>query len=299
MSYYLGIDLGGTNVRVAKVTKEGKILDIKQNPSLAKEDAETIFENICKTIDELGSLENCLGIGICVPGPVDQEKGWLNMATNIPALAKFPLVKRLEAYTSLPVYMDNDANVAGLAEALVGAGEGLPVVVYVTQSTGIGAGIIVNGQAVSGKHGYAGEVANLIIDPYAPKENHLNVGALENLASGTAIVKKAQAEIDPSIESGRTIFELYKEGHEKAIEIVDQMAKDFAVGLSLIAHVVDPYIFVIGGGVSKSADIYFNKVKEHYNQHVHEGMRNVDIVLAQLAEPGIVGAAMLPVSHGK
>ena len=126
MNYYLGIDLGGTNVRVAKVSKEGKILDVKQNPSLAKESAETIFKNICDTIEELGTLEHCLGIGICVPGPVDQEKGWLNMATNIPALAKFPLVKRLEAFTNLPVYMDNDANVAGLAEALVGAGAGLP-----------------------------------------------------------------------------------------------------------------------------------------------------------------------------
>ncbi len=299
MNYYLGIDLGGTNVRVAKVSKEGKILDVKQNPSLAKESAETIFKNICDTIEELGTLEHCLGIGICVPGPVDQEKGWLNMATNIPALAKFPLVKRLEAFTNLPVYMDNDANVAGLAEALVGAGAGLPVVVYVTHSTGIGAGIIVNGQAVSGKHGYAGEVANLIIDPRAPKVNHLNVGALENLASGTALVHKAQQEIDPKIESGRELFDLYKQGHLKAIEIVEQMSKDFAVGLSLIAHVVDPHIFVIGGGVSKSADIYFDKVKEYYNQHVHEGMKNVDIVLAQLAEPGIIGAAMLPVSHGK
>lgn len=299
MNYYLGIDLGGTNVRVAKVSKEGKILDVKQNPSLAKESAETIFKNICDTIEELGTLEHCLGIGICVPGPVDQEKGWLNMATNIPALAKFPLVKRLEAFTNLPVYMDNDANVAGLAEALVGAGAGLPVVVYVTHSTGIGAGIIVNGQAVSGKHGYAGEVANLIIDPRAPKVNHLNVGALENLASGTALVHKAQQEIDPKIESGRELFDLYKQGHSKAIEIVEQMSKDFAVGLSLIAHVVDPHVFVIGGGVSKSADIYFDKVKEYYNQHVHEGMKNVDIVLAQLAEPGIIGAAMLPVSHGK
>ncbi len=299
MNYYLGIDLGGTNVRVAKVSKEGKILDVKQNPSLAKESAETIFKNICDTIEELGTLEHCLGIGICVPGPVDQEKGWLNMATNIPALAKFPLVKRLEAFTNLPVYMDNDANVAGLAEALVGAGAGLPVVVYVTHSTGIGAGIIVNGQAVSGKHGYAGEVANLIIDPRAPKVNHLNVGALENLASGTALVHKAQQEIDPKIKSGRELFDLYKQGHSKAIEIVEQMSKDFAVGLSLIAHVVDPHIFVIGGGVSKSADIYFDKVKEYYNQHVHEGMKNVDIVLAQLAEPGIIGAAMLPVSHGK
>lgn len=299
MNYYLGIDLGGTNVRVAKVSKEGKILDVKQNPSLAKESAETIFKNICDTIEELGTLEHCLGIGICVPGPVDQEKGWLNMATNIPALAKFPLVKRLEAFTNLPVYMDNDANVAGLAEALVGAGAGLPVVVYVTHSTGIGAGIIVNGQAVSGKHGYAGEVANLIIDPSAPKENHLNVGALENLASGTALVHKAQQEIDPKIESGRELFDLYKQGHPKAVEIIEQMSKDFAVGLSLIAHVVDPHVFVIGGGVSKSADIYFDKVKEYYNQHVHEGMKNVDIVLAQLAEPGIIGAAMLPVSHGK
>ncbi len=299
MNYYLGIDLGGTNVRVAKVSKAGKILDVKQKSSKALEDAETIFKNMCDTIDEIGDLEGCLGIGIGVPGPVDQEKGWLNMATNIPALAKFPLVKRLEAYTNLPVYMDNDANVAGLAEALVGAGAGLPVVVYVTHSTGIGAGVIVNGQAVSGKHGYAGEVANLIIDPLAPKVNHLNVGALENLASGTALVKASQEQIDPNITSGAQLFELFKEGNETAKEIVDKMAKDFATGLSLIAHVLDPHVFVLGGGVTKSADSYFDLVKAYYKELVHQGMREVDIVLAQLAEPGIIGAAMLPVSHGK
>lgn len=299
MNYYLGIDLGGTNVRVAKVSKEGKILDVKQKPSRALEDAETIFKNICDTIDEIGSLEGCLGIGVGVPGPVDQDKGWLNMATNIPALAQFPLVKRLEAYTNLPVYMDNDANVAGLAEALVGAGADLPVVVYVTHSTGIGAGIIVNGQAVSGKHGYAGEVANLIIDPKAPKINHLNVGALENLASGTALVKASQERIDPSITSGSQLFELFKQGNPVAVDIVHGMAKDFAQGLSLMAHVLDPHVFVLGGGVTKSADSYFDLIKEYYKDLVHEGMREVDIVLAQLAEPGIIGAAMLPVSHGK
>jgi glucokinase len=205
----------------------------------------------------------------------------------------------LENEFHLPTYVDNDANVAGLAEALVGAGKGLPIVYYVTHSTGIGGALIVDGKVVSGKHGHAGEIGNIIIDRARKKYNHLNIGAVENEASGTSLVRKAREVIDDKITSAGELFALAKAGDQRAIQIVDTMAFDFAMMFSAIAHVCDPYAFIVGGGVMKSKDLYFDKMIEYYMQHVHTGMRTVEFKTAMLSEPGLIGAAMLPVSYGK
>lgn len=295
---YLGIDLGGTNVRVAKVSETGEILEMIKAPSYALQSQDIILDNLFAQIDKIGDLSEVVGIGIGVPGPVDQVNGWMNMASNIPAMLKVPLVQLLSQRYNKPVVMDNDANCTGLAEALVGAGKGYNPVVYLTHSTGIGAGIVVNGQTLSGAHGFGGEVANIIIDPAREKMSHLNGGAVEAEASGTAIVAKAKAQIDPQINSGVEVFNLYQENHPAAQAIIDQMTTDFAVMMSSITAIVDPAIYVIGGGVSLSANLYFEQLKEKYRARVHKFIQDVPIVLAQLEEPGIIGAAMLPKSKG-
>ena len=298
MKHYLGIDLGGTNVRVAKVTEDGQILQEIKAPSFASESAEVILENVFKQIDAISDLDTISGIGFAVPGPVDQEKGWMNMASNIPALKHFPLVERVKSRYNIDVVMDNDANVAGLAEALVGAGKGYPIVAYITLSTGIGAGIVINGQTISGKNGYAGEIGNIIVDATLPKLNHLNHGAVENEASGTALVRKARARIDENIVHAGQLFDLVKEGHEEAIKIKNEMINDLSIAFSAVAHVLDPHVFVLGGGVMKSADVFLDEFIESYKERVHTQMRNVEFKKAQLNEPGIIGAAMLPKSKG-
>ena len=299
MKTYIGVDIGGTNVRVAKVTVDGKILDEVKGPSYALEGPDKVIANLINMIGQIPNYNECSGIGVGVPGPVDTIKGEMVMATNLPGCEGFPITKLLEEKFNLPTYMDNDANVAGLAEAVLGAGKGLPVVYYVTHSTGIGGALVVDGKVVSGKNGHAGEIANIIIDRNRKKYNHLNVGAVENEASGTAIVRKARENINPNIEHAGQVFDLAKEGNEVAKEIVDSMAFDFAMMLSAIAHVADPFVFVIGGGVMKSKDMYFEKVKEYFYTMVHEGMKTIEIKEAELEEPGILGAAMLPTSYGK
>ena len=122
--------------------------------------------------------------------------------------------------------MDNDANVAGLAEALVGSGKGEQVVYYITHSTGIGGALVVNGRVVSGRYGYAGEVANIIVERNRPKLNHLNAGAVENWASGTAIVMQGKERISEEINSAQHVFELAQEGNEIAEEIINNMIED-------------------------------------------------------------------------
>ena len=298
MKKVIGIDLGGTNVRVAKVSEAGEILQVLTSPSYANDGPDKVVANVVALINQIEHLEECVGIGIGVPGPVDTLRGVMTMSTNLKGFENFPFAKTLEETFNKPTFVDNDANVAGLAEALLGAGKDHPIVYYITHSTGVGGALVVNGRLVSGRNGYAGEIGNIILTREGEKINHLNVGAAENLFSGLALVKQAQERLDPSISSAKAIFDLAKEGHVEAQKIIDEMAFNFASMASAIAHVVDPHIFVIGGGVSKSSDMYFDKVIKNYNQLVHEGMRNPKLVRAQLSEPGIVGAAMLPISFG-
>ena len=297
MKAVIGIDLGGTNVRVAKVNEDGEILQLESAPSYALEGTKKVMDNLKSLIRKIDKTD-VVGIGIGVPGPVDVRRGVMTMATNLPGFEEYPMALEIENEFKLPTYVDNDANVAGLAEALVGAGKGQPIVYYVTHSTGVGGALVVDGKLVSGRAGYAGEVGNIILTRDGEKQNHLNIGAAENLFSGTALVKEAQAKLDPSITSAKAIFDKANAGDKVAQDIINAMAFNFASLLSAIAHVVDPHVFVIGGGVSKSKDYYFEKMTNFYNGLVHVGMRNPLIKRAELSEPGIVGAAMLPISHG-
>jgi glucokinase len=298
MKHVIGIDLGGTNVRVAKVSEAGEIVQVLSSPSFAQEGPEKVMSTLIALVDQIEGKESCVGIGIGVPGPVDTQKGVMTMSTNLPGFENYPITQVLSERFKLPTYVDNDANVAGLAEALVGAGKGHAIVYYITHSTGVGGALIVNGQLVSGRSGYAGEIGNIILTRSGEKINHLNIGAAENLFSGLALVKRAQAELDPSITSAKSIFDLALQGNAKAQAIIDEMAFDFASMCSAIAHVIDPHVFVIGGGVSKSHEHYFPKVIQAYNGLVHEGMKHPTLVRASLSEPGIIGAAMLPISFG-
>jgi len=299
MKTYIGIDLGGTNVRIAKVSADGHILSVVKSPSFAQSGPAKVMENLIQCIYQIDDWQSCSGIGLGVPGPVDTLKGEMLMATNLPGFEHYPIAETLKKEFNLPTYVDNDANVAGLAEALVGSGKGFPIVYFITHSTGIGGALIVNGQVVSGKNGHAGEIGNIIIDRNRKKYNHLNVGAIENEASGNALVRIARENIDSTIDDAATLFALAKENHPIALKIIDTMAFDFAMMCSAIAHVCDPYAFIIGGGVFKSKDLYLDKIVKYYKEHVHLGMQNIEFLAAQLEEPGLIGAAMLPVSFGK
>lgn len=297
METYIGVDLGGTNVRVAKVNEAGVILQTIKGPSYGSEGPEKVMPNIIEMIKKIDGYQNCAGIGIGVPGPVDTSRGIMCLSSNLPGFTGYPIVNELEAAFHKPIYLDNDANVAGLAEALVGAGKGMNVVYYVTISTGIGGALIANGRVVSGKNGYAGEVGNIVIDRARPKINHLNAGAVECEASGTAIVRKAQEKMPyATINHAGDVFALAAQNDPNAIALVDEMTTDLAYLFSIISHICDPFAFVLGGGVMKSKAYFLPQVISKYQNLVHEGMRNTLFLEAQLEEPGVIGAAMLPLS---
>jgi len=299
MNYYIGIDLGGTNVRVAKVDEDGKIVQDVIAPSYGLEGPQKIESNILDLLKQF-DLNDVKSIGLAIPGPVDGEKNVITQATNIPGCENYPFADNMQKVTGVPVFLDNDANAAGLAEAVLGSGKGYNVVYFLTHSTGIGGGLIINGHVIQGHKGYAGEVANVIVDPTAKQfENykHLNRGGVETIASGTAIGLFGKEKLGEAGDSSRKVFALAKEGNAVAQEIIDKMAKDFATCLSAISAIVAPDCFVIGGGCSHSSDQYFDKIRENFKTMAHPGMREVPILKATLEEPGVLGAAMIGKSN--
>lgn len=299
MRTFIGVDLGGTNVRVAKVDEVGNILQIEKEKTEIEQGCDFVVHKIISMIERLDGYKQCIGIGMGVPGPVDTKLGAMVMATNLPGFKGYPLVEKLQSYFQLPTFLDNDVNVAGMGEAMLGAGVKKNIVYYVTISTGIGGALVINERLVSGKHGYAGEVGNIVIDRNREKVNHLNKGAVENEASGTALTRKGKKIFGDDIQHAGDVFALARKGDVKANQLCDEMAYDVACLLSVIAHVVDPDIFILGGGVMKGKDIFLDKVKHYYAFLVHEGMQDVQFVEAVLMEPGIVGAAMLVKAYVK
>ncbi|MBR0385670.1 MAG: ROK family protein, partial [Erysipelotrichaceae bacterium] len=295
MKKYIGIDLGGTNVRAAIVDEEGKVLETVTAPSYAQEGPEKVLANLYSLVRQLPDWQNCAGIGAGVPGPCNQVTGSMSLDTNLPGFKGLPFAETLTRELGLPSFIDNDANVAGLAEALVGAGKGRNIVYYVTISTGIGGGLVIDGKCVSGRHGFTGEIANIIIDRDREKVNYLNAGAVENEASGLAIGRKARAAMpDQDIPHAGSVFEMAKAGNETAKKIADQAIGDLAQLFATLAAVVDPDIFVLGGGVMKSADYFMDDLIEKYKSLSHTALHDTEFALSQLEEPGVVGAAMLP-----
>ena len=298
MKSYLGIDLGGTNVRVAKISEDGKILAQVKGPSYGLEGPAKVMANIKEMVRDIPDWKECSGIGVGVPGPVDTKAGTMVLSTNLPGFAGYPFADEMSKEFGMPAFLDNDANVAALAEALVGAGKGMQYVFYTTISTGIGGCLVVDGKTVSGKHGFGGEVANIIIDRNREKVNYLNVGAIENEASGTGLKRKYEKMSGERIAHTGVVFDRALAGDEFAKAAVAEFEKDLGQYFATVACVCDPDIFILGGDMMKSADKFLPGVIEQYKAMSHTAVHDTPFVLAGLEEPGIIGAAMLPVSHG-
>lgn len=299
MKKYIGIDLGGTNVRVATVDEKGRIVNQVKSASYAQEGRDAVLTNLVKVVQELPDWSEAAAIGAGVPGPVDQKSGSMVLSTNMPGFQDFPLAKFLKDQFGKPAFLDNDANVAALAEALYGAGKGLSVVFYTTLSTGIGSGLVVDGKVVSGKHGFTGEVANVVIDRGREKVNYLTPGAVENEASGTAITRKGRALLpEAGIQHAGMVFDLARQGNEIAQAIADRAEGDLAQFFATVGGILDPDIFVLGGGMTRQADDWLAPMIEKYKAITHVQLHDTPFALAEIGEPGLIGASLLPKSHG-
>lgn len=292
--YTIGIDLGGTNLRVALVDKNGTILQELERSTEPEKGPEFVVGNIVEMVQSVKGDHYVDSIGIGSPGPLNPKTGVIIEPPNLTGWSNVPIVEMLQKAINIPVTLDNDANAAALAEATIGAGAGHESVFYITVSTGIGGGYIIENKVVQGAQGYAGEIGNMIVVPNGRKHSNLNPGALEALASGTAIAHIAE---EKGIKGGTAeVFRLAEEGNSIAREIVDEALTYLAIGIANLAHAVNPDIFVLGGGVMKSEKLVLEPLKEKVKNLLYPGLQDsIKIVPAGLgSKAGVVGAALLP-----
>ena len=306
MSYVYGVDLGGTTVKIGIFSDEGVMKDKWEIPTRTDDGGAYILSDIAESIKKYDAEHGITkadikGVGLDVPGPV-QEDGTVLKCVNL-GWGVFNAAKELEKLVGLPVKVGNDANYATLGEMWQGGGKGYQNLVMVTLGTGVGGGIIINGKIVSGTNGAGGEVGHITIDP---KETDLcncgKRGCLEQYASATGIVRLAQKTLNSTDKpsklrtvqyiSAKEIFDAAKEGDELANDLVDELGQKLGYALAAIAAVVDPEVFVIGGGVSKAGQILLDVTKKHYQEYAFHACRNAGFELATLGnDAGMYGSA--------
>ena len=306
--YAFGVDVGGTTVKLGLFDKEGNVLDKWEIPTNKANKGEAILPDIAKSIlakmDEKGIKEEDLaGIGLGAPGAVDDNGTLVGGAVNI-GWEPFNIPDAIHAYINVPVKAANDANAAAFGEMWQGGGKGYNNMVAVTLGTGVGGGIIINGRLLSGATGAGGEIGHIHMNDNETEEcGCKNKGCLEQYASATGIVRLAGrrlAEDDkPSVLRGeelsaKAVFDAVKAGDEVAIEIANRFGEYLGKGLVIVAGVVNPEIFVIGGGVSKAGDILLSFVEPVFQKYAFQQCRGAKFALAKLGnDAGIFGAAGL------
>jgi glucokinase len=312
--WLMGVDLGGTTTKLAILTGYGEILHKWEIKTDNSEGGKYIITNIAKTIDEklneLGeSKSKLLGIGMGAPGPVNTANGSVYKTTNL-AWKDYPLQDLLEVETSLPAVIDNDANMAALGEMWKGAGNGAKDLICVTLGTGVGGGVIANGELVHGISGAAGEIGHITVvteDGYPC--NCGKTGCLETVASATGIVRLAREELkrvkQPSLlqerlDSGSTLtskllFECAAKGDRLSNEVVILVSRYLGLALAHAVNILNPEKIVIGGGVSKAGDSLLFPVREAFKLYAFPSVCESTVIdMATLGnDAGVIGAAWL------
>lgn len=307
---YVGVDLGGTNIKVGICDKQGNLLHTYEGPTGVEQGPEAVLNRIAEYVKQIVSdspfeWEQVAGVGAGVAGFIDIQNGTVLFAPNL-KWKDVPVKRELEQRLGLPVALDNDANVAALGEAWSGAGAGLKNIVVYTLGTGVGGGIIIDGKIYQGFRGMAGELGHIKVVPdlEAIQCGCGQLGCVESVSSATGIVRMAK----DAVERGETttlslnenitakdVFNAAKDGDEVAIRIVKRAAYYLGKSMAAVAVVLNPQRFVIGGGVSRAGDILFEEIRKVYAQNVPEAFaQGVDIVPAKLGnDAGVVGAAGL------
>lgn len=312
--WIVGVDLGGTTTKLAFVTTEGEIVHKWEIPTDNTNEGQNITGNIAKAIDEKLAehdqlKSNLLGIGMGAPGPVNYEKGIVLNVVNLGWPDNYPLKDRLEAATSLPAAIENDANSAALGEMWMGAGAGAKDLVCVTLGTGVGGGVIVGGKVVQGINGAAGEIGHITAIPSGGAPcNCGKTGCLETVASATGIVRLAKIELAKGLKgelseklaengsiTAKDVFDAARNSDELAQSVLDEVSFHLGFVLASIANTLNPEKIVLGGGVSKAGDILVDPVKNNFEKFAFSPVRDsTKLALATLGnDAGVLGAAWL------
>ena len=293
MKYALGIDIGGTNTRVALVDEQYNILNRIQFSTDA-DNPENTLEKIKETIIKFGNYD-IVGIGMSCPGPLDLIHGKVLMTPNLhEKWWHYPIVAKLTEVTGLKTYLENDANLACLAEACVGQGKDYRYVSFMTISTGVGAGFCIDKEIYQGAHGFGHEIANMLLWKNGPSHGSIVPGGIEAICSGTAIENRARKE-GLEVNHAGDVYTLAQNGNAIAAQIIDDAKEYLANGISIIYGLLDPEIVVLGGSVALKIPNFVEDVAERVKHKVFDVVKPyVKIVKTNLSEDsGLLGAASL------
>ncbi len=312
--YYIGIDLGGTKIAAGIVDEDGKIIKKDSIPTGRTRKSEEIVNDICMLIkkllhDENLSEKDIYSVGIGSPGSLDRDQGIIIANFNL-SFRYVAIREAIQKVISVPVYVENDANCAAIAESVVGVAKGLDYAVLITIGTGIGGGIIINNKLYIGSNGAGAELGHVVIDLDGEVCTCGRKGCWEAYSSATALIRqtKAAAAENPSSKilelvdgdmnkiDAKTAFDAAKMGDEAAINVVDRYIDILADGLANMVNIFQPDLIAIGGGVSKEGENLLAPLREKMKGRTFfiGDLKNTQIVTAKMGnDAGIVGAALI------
>lgn len=314
----LAIDIGGTKILVAIISRHGEVIAREYHPTLADKGPQAVVDRLHSAIDHLLNMERMDlsrldSISIAAAGVIDAERGVVTVSPNLPGWQDVPLRDMVRQRYGVDTFLINDASAAALGEHRFGVGRGVNNLVYLTLSTGIGGGVIINGQLYPGPNGSAGEIGHMTIDINGPRCNCGNIGCLEALASGTAVAREAIRRIREGgmsslteIVGGRTdditaekVGLAAQGGDTLASEVILKAARYLGVGLVNLVNIFNPEMIIIGGGMAKMGDLLLDPARQVVRERAFSLPAGaVSIVTAQLGDDaGVFGAAVFAFQH--
>jgi glucokinase len=303
----IGVDLGGTKMAVGVVDSDQHIRHESKESSIGLSE-DKLVEDIARELEEAREARpGVLAAGLGIPATIDRRRGVAVQAVNL-EISDVPIRDVMQERLGLPVFIDNDANVAALAEHLYGAGRGAQCVVMLTIGTGIGGGVIIGGEIYHGSTGAAGELGHIVIDEDGPpcQGNCPNHGCVETFSSGTAIAREGRAAAEREPDSalgkalaegqivGRTVTDLATAGDPLAGKVVAEAGMHLGVALASLANIFDPDVIVIGGGVAAVGELLIGPAREELSARALPPMNRTPVKLAELGpDAGMIGAAAM------
>lgn len=293
--YVAAIDIGGTNTRIACLDEQLNIISRQSFPT----DTQNPYQAVNLIVETIKRMPHQIeSIGIGSPGPINLKEGIILTPPNLPGWWNFALKQEIVKSSGIPCFVEGDANLAGLAETVKGNAQGYPICVFLTISTGIGGGLIIDNKVFQGAHGSATELANSIVWSQGPQHGSLKAGAIEAVSSGTAIVNRAR-QLGYSVEHAGNVSELAEKGNQDCVNIIEDAKEYLANLIAIIYGIIDPDIVVLGGSVALKIDGFIEDIEQRVRTKVYTHLAEyVHLVPAKLGDDsGLIGAGYLALSN--
>jgi len=298
--FTVGIDLGGTNIKIGLISQQGRILKNKVLTTANFKNRYQLITTVVNSIkqfilEERLKANSILGLGMGLPGPVDSKRGVVYFFPNIPGWNNVPLKKIMEDKLKLPTFIDNDVNLITLAEWKYGAGRGTNNMVCLTLGTGVGGGIIAEGRLYRGENLIAGEIGHIPINEDGPVCNCGGRGCLERYVGNKYILQEARRRLKNKRLSLEELTRSAKRGHRSAINIWQSVGRHIGVALTGVVNLLNPSKIVIGGGVSEAGPVLFTEISKTLKKRaMPQQAKSVKVLKAKLgSNAGIIGALIL------